>query len=97
MAEFTLRPKARTDLAGIWEYTVRKWGRDQAQRYLRSLNRSFRALAKRPRQGRLYYEVYEGLRVYPSGKHLIFYFSTDVSIDIVRVLHERMDIPQHLS
>jgi len=41
-------------------------------------------------------EVYEGLRVYPSGKHLIFYFATDKGTDIIRVLHERMDIPSHL-
>ena len=61
---------------------------------------AFKTLVKKPALGRFYHEVYEGLRVYPSGKDLIFYFATGTgtgkSIDIVRVLHTRMDIPSHL-
>lgn len=38
MAEFSLRPKAITDLDGIWDYTVETWGEEQAERYLRSIN-----------------------------------------------------------
>lgn len=96
MPEFALRPRARRDLDGIWDYTVQPWGRVQAKTYLRALNRAFKTLAKNPELGRRYDDVYEGLRVYPSGKHLIFYFATEKGIDIVRVLHERMDIPAHL-
>ena len=96
MPEFALRPRARRDLVGIWDYTVQPWGRVQAKTYLRALNRAFKTLAKNPELGRRYDDVYEGLRVYPSGKHLIFYFATEKGIDIVRVLHERMDIPAHL-
>ena len=96
MPEFALRPKARADLEAIWDYTVGTWGREQAKTYLRALNHTFKSVAKKPELGRIYDEVYEGLRVYPSGKHLIFYFSTENGIDIVRVLHERMDITSHL-
>ncbi len=96
MPKYALRPRARKDLDGIWDYTVVTWGRRQAKTYLRALNRAFKTLAKNPELGRRYDEVYGGLRVYPSGKHLIFYFATDQGIDIVRVLHERMDIPTHL-
>lgn len=95
MADFALQPKARADLDGIWDYTVETWGRDQAKTYLRALNRAFKTIAKKLGLGRFYDEVYEGLRVYPSGKHLIFYFTTDKGVDIVRVLHERMDTPSH--
>ena len=99
MPDFALRPKARADLDGIWDHTVETWGRDQAMTYLRALNRAFKTLAKKPELGRISGEIYEGLRVYPSGKHLIFYFTTDKGIDVVRVvrvLHERMDTPSHL-
>lgn len=96
MPEFALRPKARADLDSIWDYTVQTWGHDQAKTYLRALSRTFKALAKKPELGRVYDEVYAGLRVYPSGKHLIFYFVTEEGIDVVRVLHERMDIPAHI-
>ncbi len=97
MLDFALRPKARSDLDGIWDHTVQTWGRDQARTYLRSMTKAFKTLAERPALGRIYNEVYEGLRVYPSGKHLIFYFATGTGIDIVRVLHQRMDIPSRLS
>ncbi len=96
MPEFVLRPKARADLDGIWDYTVQTWGRDQARTYLRSMTKAFRTLSKKPALGRIYNEVCEGLRVYPSGKHLIFYLVIGTGIDIVRVLHQRMDIPSHL-
>ncbi len=59
------------------------------------LNGTFEALAENPELERIY-EVYEGLRVYPSGRHLIFFLATNEGIDVVRVLHERMDIPSHL-
>ncbi len=96
MPEIALRPKARADLDDIWDYTVEKWGYAQAEKYLRMLNQTFETLADNPELGRIYDEVHEGLRVYPSGRHLIFYFATDDGIDVVRVLHERMDIPSHL-
>ncbi len=96
MPKFALRPRARADLDGIWAYTVETWGLEQAQTYVRALNRAFITLAKKPELGRLYDEVYEGLRVYPSGRHLVFYFVTNNGIDVVRVLHERMDIRSHL-
>ena len=96
MPEIALRPKARADLDDIWDYTVETWGYEQAETYTRTLNEAFETLAENPELGRIYDEVYKGLRVYPSGRHLIFYFSTDDGIDVVRVLHQRMDVPSHL-
>ena len=66
MLNFALRPKARADLDGIWAYTAETWGLEQAQTYVRALNRAFNRLAKKPELGRLYDEVYEGLPGTPS-------------------------------
>ena len=96
MAEVALRPKALDDLDGIWEYTVETWGFEQAERYIRAINVTFETLAEKPELGRLYKDVYENLRVYPSGSHLIFYFAAGKGIDVVRILHESMDIDAHL-
>ena len=76
MPEIALRPKARADLNDIWDYTVETWGYEQAETYTRTLNEAFETLAENPELGRIYDEVYKGLRVYPSGKHLVFYFPT---------------------
>ena len=91
-----LRPKARADLDGIWNYSVQTWGVEQAERYIRAINTTFETLAEKPELGRLYKDVYENLRVYPSGSHLIFYFASEKSIDIVCVLHKSTDIQSHL-
>ncbi len=96
MSEFALRPKAHRDLNDIWDYSVETWGYDQAEKYLRAMNRTFQMLSEKPDLGRLYDEVHRGIRVYPSGRHLVFYFATDDGIDVVRVLHERMDVSSHL-
>ncbi|MBW4480457.1 MAG: type II toxin-antitoxin system RelE/ParE family toxin [Tolypothrix brevis GSE-NOS-MK-07-07A] len=36
-----------------------------------------------------------GYRKYHIGRHLIFYQETDEHIDIIRVLHDRMDVESH--
>ncbi|MEZ6188036.1 MAG: type II toxin-antitoxin system RelE/ParE family toxin [Planctomycetota bacterium] len=90
MPDFTLRPAARADLDGIWDYTQRTWGESQADAYVRSLAAAFHALSAAPDLGRPRDELHPGLRVFRSGKHLIFYLAVD-PLDVVRVLHERMD------
>lgn len=52
MAEFSLRPKAIADLEEIWDYTVETWGEEQAERYLRLIDQSFRKVADNPGLGR---------------------------------------------
>ncbi len=89
MPEYRLRPRARADLDGIWNYTYATWGAKQARHYLGDLKRTFAKLARNPRQGKTRNDLYEGLRVYPAGKYLIFSLALDVGIDVVRVLHER--------
>jgi len=51
MAEFSLRPKAIADLEEIWDYTVETWGEEQAERYVRLINDSFRQPADNPSIG----------------------------------------------
>jgi toxin ParE1/3/4 len=48
-------------------------------------------LAENPDLGKRRDELYKGLRVYPSGKHVVFYITMDKGIDVVRILHGSMD------
>ena len=95
--KYKLRPKARDDLEDIWTYTYRTWGIRQARTYLETIQTTFIELSKNPEIGMTRDEIYKGLHVYPSGKHLIFYFITSAEIDIVRILHERMDSTLHIA
>ena len=40
--EIDLRPKARSDLDGIWDYTMETWRYEQAERYVRSFESHIR-------------------------------------------------------
>ena len=93
---FVLSPLAQTDLDDIWERTVLRWGLDQAEEYTRQLWERIREVAARPAIGRACPEVRPGYHKYPSGSHILFYRLIPDGIDVVRILHERMDYERHL-
>lgn len=97
MADFYLRPKAVSDLEEIWDYTVRVWDEDQAERYLRLLNVGFIDLAIKPDLGRSCDDIRPGYRVFRVASHAIFYREMKQGIEIVRVLHQSMDFERHLT
>jgi plasmid stabilization system protein ParE len=37
VAEYWLRPKARSDIDAIWDYTIKTWGVQQARSYITEL------------------------------------------------------------
>ena len=94
--EVALRPRARADIKEIARHTLRTWGRTQARRYVRGLDDAMKRLAEHPELGHRCPEVAPELRQQPSGEHLVFYFVTTVAIDVVRVLHKRMDPERHV-
>jgi len=96
MADFTLRPKTLADLESIWDYTVETWGEEQAERYLRLINQSFHKIADNPGLGRPCDAIRKGYRRLGVGRHMVFYRAGDNGIDVVRILHERMDVNRHL-
>jgi len=97
MAGYELTNKAKSDLKEIAIYTQNTWGKRQRNSYLTLLDQSFYALAEDHLKGRDCSEIRSGYREYGVGKHIIFYREINLSlIQIVRILHERMDIESHL-
>jgi len=96
MPGFSLRPRATTDLEEIWNYTVATWGEEQAERYLRLIDEGFRKLAGNPTLGRACDMIRKGYRKYGVGRHVIFYRMLASGVEVVLVLHERMDVERHL-
>lgn len=86
------RPEAIADIRDIANYTIERWGRNQAQGYIAALRKDIESLTTFA----LRYPIHEpsalNLRRMNSGHHLIFYLVTDPSVEIVRILHERMDV-----
>ena len=96
MTRYILSPLACADLDNIWEHTSKCWDDDQAEAYLRMIQAAIDTVSANPKLGRRYDEVRAGYRRHRAGSHLILYRETSDAIDIVRVLHEKMDIGSHL-
>ena len=94
MPSFSLTKKAVTDLLKIGRYTEEHWGQAQRNHYLSMMDESFHALADNPLQGQNCSEIKKGYRKKKTGSHVIFYRQlNNKNIQIVRVLHRRMDLP----
>jgi len=98
MAKVILRQEAIDDLNNIWEYTFEKWSENQADKYYTLLKLSCMEIGKVPEIGKEYDEITKNLLGLHSGRHIIFYqFIEKDEIEIIRILHERMDLRSRLN
>ena len=93
---YRLLPLARADLEEIWRYSFETWSVEQADHYIGRLVEAFEALADGSRQGRPASHIRKGYLSLAVGSHLIFYRKPSADVEIVRVLHQRMDFHRHL-
>ncbi|MGB5748621.1 MAG: type II toxin-antitoxin system RelE/ParE family toxin [Desulfobacterales bacterium] len=96
MPVFRLSAKSLEDLKSIGRFTLKSWGREQRNIYLSKLDESFHILAEQPYLGNARDDIRKGYRVYHVGRHLIFYRQKSIAIEIIRILHDRMDVKTHL-
>lgn len=96
MPEFRLKPEAEDDLAAIWRWTRAQWSPAQADAYNDLLTDAMKMLADDPARGQSVSDVSAGLWRRRCEGHVIFYRPATHGIDVVRVLHGRMDFPSHL-
>lgn len=97
MTRCVLSPAARADLEQIWDYTCQRWDDDQAEEYVREIQRAIERVVDNPMIGRACDELRPGYRKHVVGSHTLYYriVSGDV-INVVRILHQRMDVDRHL-
>jgi toxin ParE1/3/4 len=96
MAEYRLAPAAERDLETIWTYTYHQWGINQANRYLDRLAKAFSDLAHAPMAAPSCDHIRRGYRYRHIERHVVYFRITDYGIAVVRILHERMNPPNHL-
>ncbi len=96
MPDYRLTPAAKSDLLKIWNYTLETWGKKQAEKYLRGIESTLEQLADNPELGRQRPEINYGYYSFPVEKHIIFYLQSSRYVDIIGVLHGRMDINKNL-
>ncbi len=89
---------AADDLKGIWLYTVEHWSLEQADRYLGMILDGFDDIVHDPTAGKDFGAIREGYFGLKIGSHLIFYRldGSGAAIEVIRVLHEHMDVENRL-
>lgn len=88
---YRLRSRVQLDLEAVWLDTLNRWSTDQADAYVSALIDRFKWLAAHPRAGKPRDEINPGYRSFPEGAHLVFYIVREEWIEIIGVVHQRMD------
>ena len=96
MDKFRLLPAAERDLEAIWQYTTEIWGINQAHAYIDGLVDIFQLLSENPLMCRERKEFNPPVHIHHHAHHLIVFVLSEMGIDVVRVLHESMDIDTQL-
>lgn len=95
-ARYNIRRRALIELDSIRDFTRETWGTSQARRYVAELRQSFAAASLDPSRYPLIEGRTDGLRRIRSGSHIVVFIAEVGRIEIVRILHERMDIDAQL-
>ncbi len=96
MTGYALSPRAEADLEDIWDYTIRRWGGAQAEKYHAALMAAIARLGQNPGLGQDCAHIRPGYWRYGAGAHVIFYLITSDAIHVMRILHKSRDFPRHV-
>jgi toxin ParE1/3/4 len=88
-------PLALEDAQAIWVYSFKHWGESQANAYLQGLDSTIRELAFTPNKGVDIDFLRKGYQRFRYKSHVIVYRCTKTRLEILRILHVRMDIARH--
>jgi len=94
---YIISKKATEDLENIWLHTYFCWSEKQADNYYNLLIEKIEFIARNINIGRNIDYIKEGYRCFSAEQHIIFYIITRKNtIKIIRILHQKMDIPSRL-
>ena len=96
MSRPILSPAAQADINDIWDYTADNWSIEQADRYVLQIREACASMSSDGREGRSMTDVRQGYLKLTIGSHFIIFRLVDDVVEIIRILHQRIDIPSHL-
>jgi len=94
--KYRIRAAAVKDLDGIWEYTFRKWSKNQADRYHGLIISEIEYVTDYKPAGKDMSHVIEGYLVTYVKSHMIFFKRQKDIVHVIRILHQKMDIESNL-
>jgi len=96
--KYKISRQASEDIESIWFYTAKTWSVHQADRYYNLIFDEIEYIAAYPLNGRDYSHIRKNYRCSKVKSHLIFYKyqENETFIEIIRILHQKMDIEKRL-
>ena len=91
--------EAQIDLEKIWLFTLEAWSVEQADRYFNLITDQIEYLTQNPTSGKSFDHIRSGYYRAKVKSHFIFYrinLHAD-AIEIIRILHQQMDIDNRLN
>ena len=89
--------KSLEDLENITDYTAQMWGANQAKVYLKDIRDKVLQIANGEAIVQVLHILRPGMLKVRVNRHIVVFESTDATVRIIRILHDSMDIPQHLT
>ena len=90
-------PKADRDLLDIWNYYAVEASAEIADRVVGQIVTAARRIVRLPLSGRARDDLKPGLRAVLAHPYVVFYRLAESDVEIVRVLHERRNLPSVLA
>ncbi|MDR6156572.1 toxin ParE1/3/4 [Chryseobacterium sp. SLBN-27] len=96
--KYRISKEALNDLEKIWLYTFEVWSKEQADHYFNLLMDEIEYLSENPKSGKDYNDIRKGYFRSRIKSHFIFYKINlnNGEIEIIRILHQQMDISSRL-
>ena len=95
---YKLSHEAEKDLQNIWLYTFENWSNNQADHYINLILDEIEFVSLQPNSGTDYSHLRKGYFRLKIKSHFVFYKINKKKnqIEVIRVLHQRMDIENQL-
>ena len=98
MTEYIISEKALEDINNIWIYTAENWSVEQADRYYNLIIDEIEYIVGNLNMARDFGKIRKSYKYSKVKSHLIFFKKDKKNeFEVVRVLHERMDIENRLA
>lgn len=97
MGNYFFTEKAIEDISAIWDYSYDTWSEKQADKYYQQLIVTCKEIADNPKLGKEYLEIENGVFGFHINRHIIFYRQSKLNeIEVLRILHEKMDLKKRI-
>jgi len=97
MSAYVISEKAVEDINNIWIYTAENWSVAQADRYYNLIYDEIEYIVNNFDMARDFGEIRKSYKCSKVKSHLIFFKKDKMNeIEVVRVLHEKMDVESRL-